>query len=382
MSASGLAGAAAAERRGKRLDGFRVTPWVHRCGSFVARYPELWIRLGNLETRIRAADIEDIDIAKPVFVCGLARAGTTILLETLARHPQLGSHRYRDDPFLFTPLFWNGFLARLPKQRSAPAERAHADGIVVTADSPEAFEEVLWMAFFRGLHDPHSSDVLDGATGHPAFERFFRDHLRKLLWVRERPRYLSKANYNVTRLEYLLKLFPDARFVLPLRDPAAQIASLMKQHRLFCEGERRHPQALEHMRRIGHFEFGLDRRPVNVGDGAMSGILQAFHDGEEVRGQALYWASLHNWLADRLDANAALRAAVRVVRFEDLCGRPRDTLAALFDHCDLPDSGALIDEAAAQMRMPTYYRPDFTEAERATIAEITGPAARRFGYPV
>lgn len=382
MSVRGVSAAAAAAQRTTRLDGFRVTPWVHRCGRFVARHPDLWIRLGNAETRIRAADIEGIDIVKPVFVCGLARAGTTIVLETLARHPQLGSHRYRDDPFLFTPLFWNGFLARLPRQRSAPAERAHADGIVVTADSPEAFEEVLWMAFFRRLHDPHSSGVLDGATDRPDFERFFRDHLRKLLWVRGRPRYLSKANYNVTRLEYLLKLFPDARFVLPLRDPAGQIASLMKQHRLFCEGERRHPEALEHMRRIGHFEFGLDRRPVNVGDGAMSGILQAFHDGEEVRGQALYWASLHNWLADRLDANAALRAAVRVVRFEELCGRPRDTLAALFDHCDLPDSGALIDEAAGQMRMPTYYRPDFSEAERATIAEITGPAARRFGYPV
>src|SRR3546814_12886608 len=88
------------------------------------------------------------------------------------------------------------------------------------------------------------------------------------LWVRRRPRYLSKANYNVTRMEYLLKLFPDARFVLPLRDPAAHIASLMKQQRLFCEGERRHPAALEHMRRIGHFEFGIDRRPINVGVGA------------------------------------------------------------------------------------------------------------------
>jgi len=366
--------------RQRRLDSFRVTPWVHRCGRFVANHPDLWIRLGNVETRMRAADIEDIGIVKPVFVCGLARAGTTILLETLAGHPQLGSHRYRDDPFLFTPLFWNSFLARLPQQRSAPAERAHADGIVVTADSPEAFEEVLWMAFFRRLHDPHSSGVLDGETACPDFERFFRDHLRKLLWVRGRPRYLSKANYNVARLEYLLKLFPDARFVLPLRDPAAHIASLMKQHRLFCEGEGRHPEALEHMRRIGHFEFGLDRRPINVGDGAMPAILRAFHDGEEVRGQALYWASLHGWLADRLEANPALRAAVQLVRFEDLCGSPRDTLAALLAHCDLPDGGDLVAKAAERLRLPTYYRPDFTDAERATIAEITGPAARRLGY--
>src|SRR3546814_18543019 len=93
-------------------------------------------------------------------------------------------------------------------------------------------------------------------------------------------------------MEYLLKLFPDARFVLPLRDPAAHIASLMKQQRLFCEGERRHPAALEHMRRIWHFEFGIDRRPINVGDGAIGEVLQAFKSGDEVGGQALYWASL------------------------------------------------------------------------------------------
>src|SRR3546814_5289036 len=62
-----------------------------------------------------------------------------------------------DLPFVFTPIFWNSFLARLPERRSAPAERAHSDGIVVTADSPEAFEEELWMAFFGQLHDPHRS---------------------------------------------------------------------------------------------------------------------------------------------------------------------------------------------------------------------------------
>src|SRR3546814_6853228 len=92
---------------------------------------------------------------------------------------------------------------------------------------------------------------------------------------------ISDWSSEVCSSDLLLKLFPDARFVLPLRDPAAHIASLVKQHRLFCQGERRHPAALDHMQRIGHFEFGLDRRPINVGDGAMGEILQAFHDGEE-----------------------------------------------------------------------------------------------------
>src|SRR3546814_19735845 len=70
----------------------------------------------------------------------------------------------------------------------------------VCSSDLEAFEEELWMAFFGQLHDPHRSAVLDAETDCPECERFFRDHLRKLLWVRRRPRYLSKANYNVTRM--------------------------------------------------------------------------------------------------------------------------------------------------------------------------------------
>jgi len=359
---------------------FEVRPWVHHAGRHVARHPSFWVRLGNLESRLRGDDIKDIAIEKPVFVCGLARAGTTILLEVLSAHRDLGSHRYRDDPFLFTPIFWNRFLARLPEKESRAAERAHGDGIEVTSESPEAFEEVLWMAFFSTLHDPQQSSVLDGTTCHAAFEKFYLDHIRKVLWVRGRGRYLSKTNYNLTRMGYLLKLFPDARIVVPVRAPAAHIASLMKQHRLFSEGERRHPRALQHMRRIGHFEFGLDRRPINVADGTMPAILGAFDSGQEVRGWALYWASLHNWLADRLEAEAELRQAVQVVRFEDLCQESEPTLGKLFDHCSLADSDALIAEAARSLHAPTYYKPDFSEDDLAEIAELTGGAARRLGY--
>jgi hypothetical protein len=32
------------------------------------------------------------------------------------------------------------------------------------------------------------------------------------------------------------------------------------------------------------------------------------------------------------------------------------------------------------MHAPAYYRPDFSAGDLATIAEVTGPAARRFGY--
>src|SRR5690606_27873581 len=67
--------------------GFRVAGWLDRFGSFVSRWPGLWIRLGNLETRLLSDEIAGIAIEAPIYVGGLARSGSTILLECLARHP-------------------------------------------------------------------------------------------------------------------------------------------------------------------------------------------------------------------------------------------------------------------------------------------------------
>lgn len=70
--------------------------------------------------------------------------------------------------------------------------RAHAvlrkDRIEVTHESPEAIAETLWVRFFPHLHDPHRPSVLDRATSNPTFERFYTDHIRKLLWGRGRTR--------------------------------------------------------------------------------------------------------------------------------------------------------------------------------------------------
>jgi Sulfotransferase family len=363
-------------------DGFQVARWVDAVGGFVSRRPRLWIALGNLETRVMADEISATAVDRPIFISGLARAGSTILLEILAQHPDVVSHRYQDYPLVFTPFWWNRVLERMPKREVPPAERTHQDGIAVGPASPEAFEEVLWMAFFPHLHETPHSSVLDGDTSHPEFEAFYREHIRKLVRVRGGRRYLSKGNYNVTRLEYLLKLFPDARFVIPVRDPVWHIASLMKQHALFCEGGERHPESVRHLQRVGHFEFGLDRRPINAGDAALvAGIEDAWRRGAEVEGWSLYWAQIYGYLADRLDANPALKDAALVVRFEDMCRAPHETLQQALAHCRLDAPPAWLEDKAGVIRFPSYYRPRFAEGELAAIERHTAATAGRFGYP-
>lgn len=352
--------------------------WTHRLGGLVERYPRFWIGLGDRETRLISEQIEKVKVEQPIYVAGLARSGSTILLELLARHRDTASHRYRDFPLALTPWLWNWFVDRAGSAHREATERAHRDRIKVTPESPEAFEEVVWMAFFPHLHDPSTSAVFDEDARHPHFEAFYRDHIRKLLTLRGASRYLSKGNYNVTRLRYLKRLFPDARFIVPIRDPVWHIASLMKQHRLFASWESTDQRVRDHMRRSGHFEFGLDRRPVNLGNGKAAEIARLWDRGDEIEGWALHWASVYGHIAKQLE-DPELSAAMLIVRYEDLCSDPGGTLATILDHCALTDDG-LIETARTTISAPTYYEPSFTAAERRLVAERTATVAQLFGY--
>ncbi|EPC00333.1 hypothetical protein L861_07495 [Litchfieldella anticariensis FP35 = DSM 16096] len=354
---------------------------MHVLGGWVNRSPRTWIKLGNLETRVVQDAIADITVDRPVYVSGLARSGTTILLERLAEHSHVATHRYADFPPLLTPYWWNRWLALVPNSQEVAQERAHKDGITITSQSPEAFEEMLWMAFFPHAHDPNHCAVFDRQASHPEFERFYDEHIRKLLAVRQRQRYVAKGNYNLVRLGYLHRLYPEARFLVAIRDPVWHIASLMKQQALFTTGETNQPRALEHMRRVGHFEFGLDRRAINVGDDTMTAkITELWETGQEVEGWAHYWADIYRHVANLLDNDPALRDACLVVRYEDLCSQPEEMLTRVHVHSQLSVEPQALREAASGLHAPTYYRPKFSDRELTLIREITQPVAARFGY--
>jgi hypothetical protein len=135
------------------------------------------------------------------------------------------------------------------------------------------------------------------------------------------------------------------------------------------------------MQRVGHYEFGLDRRIVNVGDSeAVRGIERLWQEGQEARGWARYWAMLYGFVLDQREADPALAEAVLLVRYEDLCDRPAATLEAAFAHAGLPADRTQIAAMAARLSQPTYYRPSFTPEEAAAIAEETARTRARLGY--
>jgi sulfotransferase family protein len=351
---------------------------IHMFSTLAERHQALLLRLGRWETSSAGDALAEQTIDRPIYVTGLARSGSTILLELLAAHPEVATHQYRDFPLIPIPLWWNWFLDRAGRKDSQPVERAHKDRIAVTPESPEAMEEVLWMAFFADCHNPAVSNVLSEQDSAPEFEAFYRDHIRKLLLLRHGKRYLAKGNYNVSRLGFLRKLFPDARFVVPVRDPVAHIASLLKQHRLFCAEETRDPQILDYMRRSGHFEFGLDRRPTNFGDlETVQRIQELWQAGREVEGSALYWASVYGHVADLVERDPAIADRTLLIHYDDLCAEPDATLERLYRHCGLAVAAPVRREQAARIAAPTYYNARFADDEIGLIRGLTDATAAR-----
>jgi hypothetical protein len=234
------------------------------------------------------------------------------------------------------------------------------------------------MGFFPNIHDSSQDNVFGAETSNPEFEKFYEEHIRKLLFVRGGSRYVAKGNYNVTRLQCLKRLFPNARFVIPVRNPVSHVASLMKQHRLFCEEEKRDPRVLRHMCRVGHFEFGLDFRPINVGNrDVVEKIQRLWSTGQEVRGWAHYWASVYGFVADVLESDTELAALTFVVQYEDLCHNPLETLTRLYDHCEIEVGTETLQEEVTRLSPPSYCEMPFTDDQKAAIEEVTAQTQAR-----
>ncbi len=349
-------------------------------GAAFAAAPGLCARVARLETRIAAEALAGRRIEAPVFIAGLARSGSTVLLEALYSTGAFASARYADYPPVWWPWWWQQLRRRLP-QASAPAqERAHRDRLQVTVESPEAFDEIFWMHFFPRRHDPALDQRLDAATRNPVFEAFYPDHIRKCLAAQERPRYLCKGNYNLGRLPYLRRLFPDARFLIPVREPLAHVASLLKQHELFTRLAAQHPSVPRHLARTGHFEFGPQRRVEHLGDAALAqAAAEDFAAGRDALGYARQWAISYGAMLDALEADPGLRAACRIVSYETLCAAPAATLDRIAEHCRLDPAAraALIADWAPRLAAPDYYAPAFDADTAEALARICAPVRSR-----
>jgi hypothetical protein len=352
--------------------------------KFFHEFPFLADVVHTIEAFQLKKRMEKTQIDRPIYITGLARAGTTITLEMLNKHPDIAAHRYLHMVLPYTPHWTQNIANYVPIIMKTPVERLHKDRIAVTRDSPEAVEEIFWQKYFPETHNEKSSNILDKNVQNPHFEVFYRDHLKKLLINRKVTRYLAKNNYNVARMEYLQKLFPDVKFLIIIRNPFDHIASLAKQDGVLKELEQNDPRLLDWTKIIGHREFGTAKVCINFGDQETIQKIRSLWKNKEtyMEGWAIYWVKAYSYIHKTLKKNPKLKKASLVIRYEDLCESSELTIDQIIEHIEVdPEKFTQIKKYySKRLKKPTYYITKFSTDEQEKIIQITEKIAEEFGY--
>jgi hypothetical protein len=298
--------------------------------------------------------------AKPIFITSLPRAGTTLMLEVLHQFPSLATHTYRDMPFVMAPVIWSRLSGSFRKPADLK-ERAHGDGMEVGYDSPEAFEEILWRAFWPEKYSATGIALWTARDHKSDAQAFFVDHMKKIVALR-RPdrlsdgRYISKNNGNIARLELIGRMFPDARIVVPLRRPAEHVRSLLHQHRSFLKMHKETPFVRRYMGDIGHYEFGELHRLIAFPD---ADALTRNHDPLTPNYWLGYWIAAFEYVLSH-------KEKVLVVSYEDSCRNARGALSTLCAHLEIADEDTL-QKAASLFRAEPSSKGGLPDADPALL---------------
>ena len=274
---------------------------------------------------------------KIIFISGLARSGTTSLLNHLVNAGVGTSLTYNELPFLFMPNLSASFKGE--KKVSDLKERAHGDSIFINEESPEAIDEIFWKNQLQNSYikarelETHyiPKDVLI------AYLNFVQLHLFKS----GGGIYLTKNNNTLLRLKALKEqTVLDSHFVFAIRDPFSHAISLLKQHRQFTKVHQSDSFSLAYFNSLGHHEFGLNQKPFHFGDTSLNQALQA-SDPFQLDYWLLSWMNYYQYLRTLYTKNW------QIVAFEDLCQHPNEIMESIFSKWNLKANKSFINSYEA-----------------------------------
>ena len=266
--------------------------------------------LHDIELMTFKKKIEINDLKPHIFVCGLPRSGTTILMKTLYETNEFASLTYRDMPFVVLPNIWSKISNKIKANKLK--ERIHEDSISINIDSPEALEEVFWKTKLQKKYI-----LLNKLISHEVDEftiNEFKNYISLILLKYKKQLYLSKNNNNILRIESIIKTFPNSLILIPYRDPLQQTRSLLTQHQRFNHEQKRNKFIKQYMTYLAHHEFGLDHKPYyfNINDKLTS-------DTHSIDYWLEQWTEVYTYLSQKRFLQTK---NVLYINYENFCNNP------------------------------------------------------------
>lgn len=289
-----------------------------------------------------------IHVEKPIFIIGHGRSGTSLLHRLMCGDDQTFSWVMMYEMLLPSILQRKliRFIARMDDRHweSKLAKRVHAweDRVFakgrqmhpMNLDGPEEDEFLLTLTFYSGTAAmifpyirelaPYSNfDMggLDTSTKRKVM-RFYKRCVQRTLYLNGRSKiHLSKNPLFSTKVEALLDVFPDARFVVLMRNPYETVPSLLKM-----------------MNR----NWKASDSPRNLID-----------DSLEAMGEQSILTYLHPMQVLKNASNPWM-----VVRYEELVERPLDVVTDVYQRLDIPMSDSVRCGLEAEQSKNKQYRAE------------------------
>lgn len=339
---------------------------LHTVGRITARAQIVDALCVRLELRAHRKAHPEVDgevIARPVFVVGLPRTGTTLLHELLALDPSSRSPSMWElsrpcpppEPDTYTtdariaPI--DQHLARL--RRLVPTlDAIHRMRAALPHECLAAMAPSFWSYQFPfNFYLPSYLRWCERVDAAPAyrFHRYFLQHLQSRF---RRERWVLKSPAHLGQLDALLAMYPDARIVQTHRDPVDVIPSASSLHHV--------------MQGLG--SDALDPRALGAA-------------------QADYWARAVTRTMTARDRLPDRAQQFVDVEFEELLADPIAVVERVYDRFQLPLAPATVDlmrgYLAANPRGahgPHRYSLDTFGLSEAGVAERFAAYRTRRGY--
>lgn len=199
--------------------------------------------VGNLVNRLRLEaliadhpEIENIEIERPIVICGLPRTGTTHLHNLLAADPALRHLPYweslepvpapgneaagpRRDRCAAGLELINSSMPEFRRMHDMTVEHAHEEIQLLANDiSGMLWETMYYVPSFAAHYKAHDQAASYG---------YVKRSLQAMQWLRGGTRWVLKSPQHLEQFPTLASTFPDATFIVTHRDPVEVTLSMM-----------------------------------------------------------------------------------------------------------------------------------------------------------